>query len=308
MLHDNIIDLSDGRGIGVAQYGHPTGYPVFLFHGTPGSRLWFPDDDDDATELGVRLIALDRPGFGLSNPKPDRTLLDWADDVAEVASHLSLTTYSVLGVSGGGAYAAACAYRKLPGLRSTALISSVMPFDDGKLPHGMALSNRLIFWLSRRIPAAANSVIRAQITRLQKHPDKFKASLRDGNAHLPDADRQQLQTDEQITAMMSLMTEAYRQGPASTPEELRLLQQPWGFEFGQIAVPTLAYHGTEDPLSPFAEAAKGLAGQPSVELHVIDGGGHFITENAELWREALLKLSTSTIKGGVSRRPITEPT
>lgn len=102
---DSIL-LKDGRHIGLCEYGDLEGFPVFFFHGTPGSRVMFLDDDPISKELGVRLICLDRPGFGLSTPQPDRTILDWAKDVLEVADHLGVHHFSVMGVSGGGAFAA----------------------------------------------------------------------------------------------------------------------------------------------------------------------------------------------------------
>nr|WP_257215442.1 alpha/beta hydrolase [Bacillus pumilus] len=98
----NVIHLQDGRRIGFVEYGDADGFPVFFFHGTPGSRRMFLDDDPISKELGIRLICLDRPGFGLSDPQPDRTILDWAKDVQEVADHLGIHHFSVMGVSGAG--------------------------------------------------------------------------------------------------------------------------------------------------------------------------------------------------------------
>jgi len=78
------IQLQDGRLLGYTQTGDPSGKPVFFFQGTPSSRLFHPDGAVTAV-LGVCLITIDRPGFGLSDFQPGRTLLDWPDDVAEVA-------------------------------------------------------------------------------------------------------------------------------------------------------------------------------------------------------------------------------
>ena len=73
------IRLHDGRLLGYAEYGDPTGKPVFLFQGTPSSRLLHPDKDLTRS-LGARLIVMDRPGFGLSDFQPGRRLLDWPSD------------------------------------------------------------------------------------------------------------------------------------------------------------------------------------------------------------------------------------
>ena len=70
--------------------------------------------DDAARRLGVSVIAPDRPGFGLSDPKPDRTVLDWVHDQRALATHLGLGEYPLLTVSGGSPYAAAVAWSEPP--------------------------------------------------------------------------------------------------------------------------------------------------------------------------------------------------
>jgi len=110
-IHDKKIKLSDGRSLGYAQYGDIHGRPLLYFHGLPGSRLDSsgPAPSAIAEKLGIRVVALDRPGFGLSDFQPERTLGDWPKDVVEAADALSLNTFAVLGLSGGGPYDAACA-------------------------------------------------------------------------------------------------------------------------------------------------------------------------------------------------------
>src|SRR4051812_35482752 len=123
-MRDFMVPLKDGRKLAVIEYGDTQGVPVMFFHGTSGSRLLFLEDDEISKELGIRLISLDRPGFGLSDPKANRTLLDWADDVNEAADFLKLGKFSIVGVSGGGAFAAACAYKLAGRLDSVALVAS----------------------------------------------------------------------------------------------------------------------------------------------------------------------------------------
>ena len=88
--------LPDGRYLGYAEYGSPTGTPVIFLHGAPGSRLEAAHLNRPARELGIRIIAPDRPGMGWSSPKPHRTLLDHADDVRQLTTYLGLDEYSVL--------------------------------------------------------------------------------------------------------------------------------------------------------------------------------------------------------------------
>src|SRR5437016_366230 len=82
------IMLRDGRRLAYGEYGESSGVAVFYFHGTPGSRIEGTIADQAAKRLGVRLIAIDRPGIGFSAFKPRRRLRDWPADVAELADAL----------------------------------------------------------------------------------------------------------------------------------------------------------------------------------------------------------------------------
>lgn len=289
-IKGDTLTLQDGRKLAYMEYGQPDGYPILLFHGTPGSRLWFLDDDELAKELGIRLIALDRPGYGASDPKPDRTLLSWADDIAEAVQSWGLETYSVIGVSGGGPYAAACAYRMLKGLRSVAMVASTAPFINGKPPVSMSRPNRIAFWLSRHAPWLIRGVYLGQIKLIDKQPDKFKQSTKTGNSHLSDWDRSFLQTDEQIESMMLHLREAYRQGPDETVREQILISKPWGFTLKDIQIPVYVFHGKEDTMAPFAAIEEAVAGAPNCRFIAVEKAGHFLADDEGVWADILYRL------------------
>jgi pimeloyl-ACP methyl ester carboxylesterase len=97
----NIIQLPDGRKLAYAEYGDSQGVPVFFFHGFPGSRYDGEYSGQVAAEMGIRLIAPDRPGMGYSDYQPNRRLLDWPADVGHLADTLGLDKFGVLGYSGG---------------------------------------------------------------------------------------------------------------------------------------------------------------------------------------------------------------
>src|SRR6476646_8243913 len=98
--------LRDARRIGFAEYGPSEGEPMFYFHGWPSSRLEVKLVEEIFYEAGARIIAIDRPGYGLSDFQANRKLTDWPNDVAELADHLGLETFGIIGTSGGGPYAA----------------------------------------------------------------------------------------------------------------------------------------------------------------------------------------------------------
>lgn len=105
--------LSDGRTLGYAEYGCETGYPLVFMHGYPQCHLGASTLDHIFRQHRIRVIAPERPGFGLSTGQSDRHIMDWPADVQALAHHLSLSRFAIIGGSGGGPYALACA-RMLP--------------------------------------------------------------------------------------------------------------------------------------------------------------------------------------------------
>ena len=69
---------------------------MFYFHGLPGSRIEGAALVPMAVKLDTRIIAVDRPGYGLSSPQPGRTLLDYANDIERLAEFIGVDSYSVL--------------------------------------------------------------------------------------------------------------------------------------------------------------------------------------------------------------------
>ena len=105
--YDHLLELDNGRTIGYATWGDPSGSPVFIGHGTPGSRLDRYAALDDPEWLGkrrLRFIGVDRPGYGYSDPWPEASLLDCSADFVRVAEDLGLERFWALGVSGGAPY------------------------------------------------------------------------------------------------------------------------------------------------------------------------------------------------------------
>ena len=103
------LRLESGRSLGYAEWGDASGFPLVHFHGSSSSRLEHPVQPEVLE--GVRLVTIDRPGHGLSEFQPERTLLDWPRDVAALTDHLGIERFAVSGWSAGGPYALACAYR-----------------------------------------------------------------------------------------------------------------------------------------------------------------------------------------------------
>lgn len=292
-MQEKTIKLSDGRKLGFWEYGDRQGVPVFLFHGTPGSRIWFLEDDVTANSLGIYFIATDRPGYGLSDQKPNRRLVDWAADIGELADFLGIETFSVLGVSGGGAYASAVSYRLPRRTKLCVLVSTATPFVNGKAPKGMSKENQMAFFLSKHFPWLLRKLSVSQKKIIDQSPEKYKAALKKGGRHLPDWDNRLLLENEVLESTLIHSKEAYRQGVDGILYETRLLTGSWGFNLDDIQVPVKMWHGEKDTLSPVSEAKEMANKFQDAEFFYIEEGGHFLTENDEIWTSILQTILTN---------------
>ncbi|MFO7607137.1 MAG: alpha/beta hydrolase [Desulfurivibrionaceae bacterium] len=239
--------LRDGRLLAYAEFGDPRGRPVFYFHGLPGSRLEGRLLDRAARQANLRIIAPDRPGFGRSDYKRDRTIADWPGDIAELADSLGLDTFAVVGNSGGGPYAAACARYLGPRLTGTTLVCGLGPIAAAGDLAGMGPWIRFVFNLARR-PRLPLSPLVALIAFCLRHfPEQaltfmaLKASA---------ADREVLRQSRTRQVLKDSFREAVRQGWRGGLLELRLFSRPWGFRLEEISSEVRLWFGGRDRTVP----------------------------------------------------------
>ena len=241
------LRLEDGRLLGYAVYGDPEGWPIFYFHGFPGSRLEAQLADRVAARMGIRLIALDRPGFGLSDFKPRRTIFEWPDDVVKIADALGINRFATIGVSGGGPYAAACALKIPQRLTAVAIVCGLGPLDTPNGTDRMIRTNHLIFFLGRRLPWLAKISLWRIAYQVRRNPE---GTLRRMIVALPDPDKAVLARPEVKTAMKDNVVEAFRGGSRGAACELLLYTRPWGFLLQDIATRVNLWHGEQDVSVP----------------------------------------------------------
>lgn len=147
------ITLKDGRKLAFTIYGaKQDGKSITYHHGWPSSRLEGASYEAAATQLNGRLIAIDRPGVGRSDIEPKRLLLDWPDDLCQLADQLGIDKFYVLGASGGGPYVAACAYKIPDRLLGATIIAGLSPMANPKTKEGMRFMNRLLLPMGKSAP------------------------------------------------------------------------------------------------------------------------------------------------------------
>jgi pimeloyl-ACP methyl ester carboxylesterase len=268
------VRAADGRRLSTQVYGDPDGKPVFLLHGTPGSRLGPHPRPAVLHRLGVRLIAFDRPGYGGSDRMEGRRVADGAADVRAVADAYGLRKFAVVGRSGGGPHALACAALLPERTTKAAVLVSIAPRGADGLDwlDGMARSNVLEFTAASNGYAGIAAHTKQVADAIRANPASLIAKLQ---AELPDPDKRVV-ADRGIRSMLvAAYAEAMRTSDYGWIDDALAFCSPWGFDPAAVTPPVLLWHGANDVFSP-ASHARWLAGRiPNATVIVQTGAAHF---------------------------------
>lgn len=262
----DVIHIAQRR-FGIHEYGDKNGFPVFYFHGFPGSRL---DGDalnfnEQTVNSNFRIIAIDRPGIGLSDYQPKRTLLDWGSDIASIADILHINSFSVLGFSGGAPYALACAFKIPHRVSSVGFVSGMGPIDynESKKDHAMIIP--------RQIRLIRKFIATSLYKNILNRPGRISKGMR---IILPKADVEYFSKGN-VNNISLFFSENFKQGPKGFLEEAEICRRPWGFRLSAIHTRVHVWQGVDDRNVSIRSAKRIAQELPDCHLHIIENEGHF---------------------------------
>lgn len=296
-MPDHVLSLSNGLKLGYTEYGDPRGEAMFYFHGWPSSHVQGSLFDEPAKKLGIRFICPDRPGIGLSDFQPQRTLADWPDTLAQLAAHVGADNYHVLGWSGGGPYVLVTALRLPKRLLSASIICGAPPLKF--------LGDRDMFWLYRfmiqlrhHFPTVLGAVLRLGGKIAAGSPQK--APLRWLMKLLGEEDRRVLHLPGIYDVVRDATLGALNRGPRSVIADADIYLTEWGFEVSQIDFPIRFWHGKQDKniAWSYTERIASLIPVASTFWSEIDGHYSLPITHAEQILAAALQKPSSTVGAG----------
>jgi len=256
--------LRDGRDLGYLEWGAPDGAALLAFHGTPGTRRQLAFEDAEATSRSLRCVCLDRPGYGLSSFHDGRTYTSWARDVEEFADRRGIGEFLVLGLSGGGPHALACAAVLGERVRATAAVSSVPPGWVSPLPRLDV--RRLVDGARRR--GGAEVRIRLARRSPSRAVDRLIRRLTPVDAAI--VARPEVRRRLEVDAAEGSSTVA-----RSVVQDRALWEADWGFDLDGMGAAVQLWCGTEDRYVPIGAAQLLRTAMPSATFRELAGAGHF---------------------------------
>ena len=260
--------------LGYDDHGPPNGKPIFFFHGTPGTRLnWYLFGSEElAQKLNIRIIALDRPGLGLSDFQTGRQFYDWPGDVIALADALEFSSFAVLGYSGGGPYAAACALHIPERLTSVGIVSGIGPHNEPGLTDDIASENLRFTHLARDKPWLSRLAYRLGGVMARYMPGRL---ITQAMTVLPEPDRAVLAKPETQEVFISMFKDAMRSGARGAQWDTALTVSPWDFRPQDIAMKVYLWYGERDRNVSPAMGRYLEATLPNSDASIYPSEGHF---------------------------------
>lgn len=270
------VHAGAARTLAVGEWGKRDGFPVFVMHGTPGSRLGVAPRSTLLYQLGIRLIAYDRPGYGQSTRSEGRVVSDAAMDVAAIADWLGLDAFAVIGRSGGGPHALACA-ALMPDrvTRAAAMVSlapQVGPLSMGAAwTEGMGPGNVDAFARAARGVDAISADMTARSSSIRADPNILIRQLMTEGQY---ADQRVIADAGIRRVLRDNYQEAFHQSGDGWIDDLMAFSCDWGFLVTEISVPVLLWHGRDDIFSPVQHSVWLDRHIPDTDLRLEYGKAH----------------------------------
>jgi pimeloyl-ACP methyl ester carboxylesterase len=266
------LQLADGRRLTYSDTGSRDGIPVVYCHGAIGTPLGEAVGlEAMVAELGVRYIAISRPGIGGSDPAPGRTVLDFAADVREAVDALELERFAVVGVSAGGPYALAIARELEERVSRVAVCSSLSPLCAPHRTPGMQGRIRLALSVLAAAPGPLAALGDLAVPVIRRHPELLSRVIA---AHAAPGERRLLQASDERSAASTSFLDAASGGVGGMIEDYLVYAGAWGFSASEVTTEVHLWHGLEDPLVPAEHALQLAISLPRCRVFLDPDEGH----------------------------------
>ncbi|MFC1409352.1 alpha/beta fold hydrolase [Streptacidiphilus sp. N1-12] len=272
-----MVSTRDGRRLSVSEWGKRDGTAVFVLHGTPGSRVGVAPRPSVLYRQGIRLVAYDRPGYGWSDPVPKRQVVDAAQDVEDIAKALDIGRFAVVGRSGGGPHALACAAALGDRVTRAAALVSLAPRigSDGMQDEwytGMGQGNTDEYRRAEQGYETLAESLRDRATQIHLDPGKLLDQLL---SEVQDSDLQVIADAGIRRILKDNYKEALQQQGAGWIDDAYSFAHDWGFRLAEVTTKVLLWHGSEDVFSPISHSLWLRKMLPDSELRTESGAAHF---------------------------------
>jgi len=281
-MKEQILTLKNGNKVGLLSLGDESSNEVvFYCHGFPGCRLEAKVVDNSAKRCHLKILALDRPGYGNSSYAPARTIADFPNLLHEIVQQLNINSFSLLAVSGGTPYALISAAKLPQYLKKVIIVSGVSPVVipnshtriNPTVFKGMNFINKNLLKLGVKAPFVAKLFV-AVVSSMWRKSACFMALWL--KTFMSKSDRRILSKKDNSNSIVAIFNEAIKQGYKGICHDFQLLCSDWGACLSEISIPVTIWHGDSDCYVPFSMGEYNANQIKNAFLKPIPNEGHLM--------------------------------
>lgn len=263
MSKTKFIKTKRNLKLAYTEFGDPKGKPLIYIHGYLGSGIVMKSVDTQAKKLGIKIIAIDRPGHGFSDYYKSDSLLDISNDINDLIQQLKIEKCQLLGSSAGGVYSLACVYKLNEYIEKVHLIAPLGPMCKNinnnwkvklflELPAKNKLLGHFLLGILRFLILHVSQKVMS-ITKLFFSKEE----------------------ESKLDIVVPSVKRGLKQGIKATLNDSELLTKPWRIKFNEIKTKVHIWYGDNDSLLQKEHQKNLHKNLPNSKLFS-DVNGHFL--------------------------------
>ncbi len=278
------VILPDGRVLSWFEYGSSKGRPIIVLGALSGGAPYHPPHHAWYCANNLRIINIVRPGYGTSTYKPNMQFAGFTQDIVFLCSHLNLHKPVMAANCVGGTYAMCAAATETQLFERLGVLGSMVPLEHWELDK-LDSMHTLFLRIHRASPYLFAMFMRLAQRGMRRAPEKSYDNMVKA---FGGSDGIVLRDPIRRARFIKSMTETLYQGNEIVINEYQWLQDDWGVDLTKIAIPTLMWHGEDDPTVSINSARATAAVIPNAVFKSLPGHGKFLVHS--VWEEFLTAL------------------
>ena len=233
------VTLAGERQLGFVEHNTKGNNILLFFSGSPSSRYFKFIDDETLCAMDIRLIVLERPGYGLSSAKAGRFIKDWPADICEFLTLMDMDKVHVMGYSGGGPYALACASFMPENIITATVVAGADPLAETEIYQALSEPAKVLPDLLNNDPDTAHEMLMGMGADAEQLMQGLLASS-------SEQDKTIYEREDVFAMLLTMIKHGLYPNAEQFAAEFKLLFQPWGFDLDSIKSKVHLWYGGKD--------------------------------------------------------------
>lgn len=253
----------------IQEFGPSDGTPLVFFHGFPGSHRQSAVLDEWVNEFHLRVLSVDRPGYGFSPPMKTPSLVELMKRLEGELARRKIDRFFVLGVSGGNPSAVTAAAYFKDRVLALGSVCGLAPYCE--TPESFSKFQRRGLRLASKLPRFVLGALLNRVLKKMEPEERIDMVI----GALGPRDQETLQIPTTREALIGSIDLARRQGAAGILFDLVTYTSPWPVNYSDIRCAHFIWHGNDDRILPVKMSTYLNQKVPHSKLKIFANEGHY---------------------------------